>query len=354
MIKVVIVDDENWNREIVKTFGAWELFDMEIVGEAEDGLDAVRVIEQVSPEIVITDMRMPGVDGVQLLQILNERFPNIKVIVVSGYDDFVYTKHAIRYKATEYLLKPIDPKELNAALEKCKTELEKTNEERRLLPMDLELSQVLSSLKQLLRYHFNDLNAEGMHGVFEQMIGELEQNQVTKPQLLERIMQEMLLFLKELMFDNSLETNDHYAPVVSTVLFDSATDVVASLSQSYLQALEQLIQHRKFKNKLNLDEVRQYIERNFSEQVTLEQLAKAFFVSKEYLSKVFKQEYGHNVTDFIRHLRMDKARQRLMDAHISIKAVAEMTGYEDVSHFYRVFRKHFGIAPGEMRKRGQV
>ncbi|BBH20677.1 hypothetical protein Back11_20220 [Paenibacillus baekrokdamisoli] len=353
MIKVVIVDDEHWNRDIVRMFGAWEQFGMEIVGEADDGLDAVQVIEQMSPQIVITDMRMPGVDGIALLQILNERFPEIKIIVVSGYDDFNYTKHAIRYKAEDYLLKPVDPKELNAALQKCKDELAQVDDERRLVPMDLELSQKLSSLKQLLRYTFNDLNEEGLAGVFEQLNRELGRNQAAKPKLLERVIQEMLLFMKELAIDHSIEIVSEAVPIAQAAIVTSA-DAVAFLSQSYLQAMEQLIQQRKNKNRLNLEEVRKYMERNFAEPISLEQLAKAFFVSKEYLSKMFKQEYGRNVTDYILHIRMDKARDWLTEDHFSIKMVAEMVGYEDVSYFYRVFRKHFGIAPGEMRRRGQV
>lgn len=353
MIKVIIVDDEYWNRDIIKTFGAWEQYGMEIVGEADDGLDAVRVVEKLSPQIVITDMRMPGADGVKLLEILNERFPDIKVIVISGYDDFDYTKHAIRYKVADYLLKPIDPKELNAALQKCKVELVTADEERQPITLELEFSFSLSSLKQLLRSHFNELNADGAQAVFGQMTEELKRSGITKPQLLKRVIQDMLLFLKELLKANAIETNGLKASFTPDVL-SSYVDAVAFLSEHYMDALEQLIQRRKFRNKLNLAEIRQYIDQHFAETISLDQIAKLFFVSKEYLSKVFKQEFGRNVTDYILHLRMDKAKDWLSDESIPIKAVAEMSGYEDVAYFYRVFKKYYGIAPGEMRKHGQV
>jgi two-component system response regulator YesN len=353
MIKVLLVDDESWNRDLLRTFGDWEQYGMEVAGEAEDGLEALQLVEDLSPQVVITDMRMPGADGVQLLQILNDRYPDIKVIVVSGYDDFNYTKHAIRYKAMDYLLKPVDPKELNAALQKCKSEWEAAALERGTLPLDLDVSFSLSSFKQLLRSYFNELNIKGVRTVFDQMIEELERSRIVHPHLLEQVIQEMLLFLKELMMANSLETEGLKAPIGSAVL-SSRDNAIAFLSQHYLEAQEQLIQQRKFKNKLNLSEIRHYIEHHYSEPITLEQLAKVFFVSKEYLSKVFKLEYGLNVTDYILHLRMDKAREWLKDENIPIKTVAEMAGYEDVSYFYRVFKKHFGIAPGEMRKNIQV
>lgn len=353
MIKVVIVDDESWNREIVKTFGAWEQYGMEIVGEADDGLKAVQIIEETSPQIVITDMRMPGADGVKLLEILNDRFPAVKVIVVSGYDDFDYTKYAIRYKVADYLLKPVDPKELNAALQKCKEDWVTTDVEKRPLTLELELSFPLSSLKQLLRSHFNELNRDGIHAVFGQMLEELERNRISNPQLLRRVIEEMLLYLKELTADVSLERETLKASFSPDVLL-SCEDTVVFLSQHYLQALEQIIQRRKYRNKLNLAEVMHYIDNHFSEPISLDSLAKVFFVSKEYLSKVFKQEYGRNVMEYILHLRMDKAMDWLADESIPIKTVAKWAGYEDVAYFYRVFKKHFGVAPGEMRKHGSV
>jgi two-component system, response regulator YesN len=98
MSKILIVDDEKWTRETIKQFGKWEQYNIEVIGEAGDGQEALGLIEQFSPDIVITDMKMPGVDGIELLQIVTERFPQIKLIVVSGYDDFKYMRQAILSK----------------------------------------------------------------------------------------------------------------------------------------------------------------------------------------------------------------------------------------------------------------
>ncbi|WP_410512244.1 response regulator [Paenibacillus sp. BR2-3] len=353
MIKVLLVDDENWNRDMVRTFGAWEELGMEIAGEAEDGEEALRMTEELSPQIVITDMRMPGVDGVMLMNHLHERFPEVKVIVVSGYDDFKYAQNALRFGAVDYLLKPIDPKELNGVLQKCKKELETVSREHGALALDIDVSFFLSSYKQLLRVHFNELHLEGVITILQGMRKELEKGGIHNPGMLRQVVQEMMLLLKELMKSNGLEEGALKAQMGPEVLasIESTTRFLTTL---YCESLEQLIGQRKFKNKLNLEEVRQYMDSHFAEAVTLEALARAFFVSKEYLSKVFKLEYGRNVTEYILHLRMEKAKEWLADESIPIKTVAELTGYEDVAYFYRVFKKHYGIAPGEMRKHGQV
>ncbi|WP_141504998.1 response regulator transcription factor [Paenibacillus luteus] len=351
MIKVLIVDDESWTRDIIKAFGEWNELGMQIIGEAEDGKEALQLIEQLQPQIVITDMRMPGTDGVQLLQMLSEQHQHIKTVVISGYDDFQYAKHAIRYKAVDYLLKPVDPKELNNALQNCKRVLEAAQNERS--PLSLDLSYSLATFKQLVRSHYNDLNLDGVSATLSHMMKELESNGVTKPAMLEQVMQELLLLLKELMKANSQESEALHADYGQEAV-ESCANTEAFLKGRYTAMLEQLIQHRKFKNKLNLAEVKLYMEEHYTEPVTLEQLARAFFVSKEYLSKMFKQEFGRNVTDYMLHLRMVKAKDWLLDESIPIKTIAEMAGYEDITYFYRVFKKHFGIAPGEMRKNSEV
>ncbi|MFB9327876.1 response regulator [Paenibacillus aurantiacus] len=346
---VILVDDEQWNRDLIRTLGQWEAHGLHVTGEAEDGEEALKLVADVLPDIVITDMRMPGMDGVQLMEQIHSRYPGIRIVVISGYDDFNYLKQAIRYQAVDYLLKPVDPKELNAILGKCAKDLAAAAAKATDLPLDLSLA--LASYKQLLSRHFNELNPSGIRQTMEQIRAELTRRDMTQDWQQERIVSQLMLALKESMNANSLpvEAIEQLGKGVA-----AGETTLGFMEEQYLTALEQLIATRKFKNKLNVEEIKTYIERHFAENVTLDQLAKAFFVSKEYLSKVFKQEYGRNLTDYILHLRMEKAKDWLLDEQLSIKAVAEMAGYEDVTYFYRVFKKHYGVAPGEMRKHNQV
>lgn len=92
-----------------------------VVGAAQTGSQAYELIEKTNPDLVISDIRMPVMDGISLLKKVREQYPNIDFIITSGYSDFEYARSAIKYQATEYLLKPIDPEELNASLLKLKT-----------------------------------------------------------------------------------------------------------------------------------------------------------------------------------------------------------------------------------------
>ncbi|MFD1177371.1 response regulator [Paenibacillus puldeungensis] len=350
MFKVLVVDDEQWNRDIIKSLGRWGELEMEIVGEAEDGLEAIKLIEHLNPDLIITDMRMPGAGGEQLMRSIHERYPDKKIIVVSGYDDFNYAKQAIRYKAVDYLLKPIDPQELNTVLQKCKEALQQRIERQEI---DLELSAKLAAYKKRLGSYFHEMNMEGIRKVFLELHADDLLEASLKPEFIRYYVQELLLFLNELCVANVLSVPlDHlvdHAEVPNS--FHQAVDF---MSGCYLAAMEELIKQRKFKNKLNLAEVKLYLERHYAEPVSLEQLAKLFFVSKEYLSKSFKQEYDCTVTDYLLQLRMEKSMEWLtLDEEISIKRIAEMAGYEDVSYFHRVFKKHFGVSPGDARKASQ-
>lgn len=98
---------------------------LEICGMAIDGCDAQEKVERLTPDIVVTDIRMPRRSGLELAEWLHETHPKIQIIMISSYDDFSYARRALQFGCIDYLLKPTDPKELNAAVQKAITALEK-------------------------------------------------------------------------------------------------------------------------------------------------------------------------------------------------------------------------------------
>lgn len=94
--------------------------DFEVIGKAQTGIQAFELVKQLNPDLVITDIRMPTMDGIELIKKIQEHYPLTDFIITSGYSDFEYTKSAIQLRVTEYLLKPVDPEELKATLLKLK------------------------------------------------------------------------------------------------------------------------------------------------------------------------------------------------------------------------------------------
>ena len=127
MYKTVIIDDIVLVRDAIKLLGQWDLFGISQIFEAGNAQDGLDIILRENPDLIITDMKMPVMDGVQLLKKLDEEHIKSKVIIISGFSDFKYTRLAIQSKVIDYILKPIDPQDLNNALSAAITEIEKEN-----------------------------------------------------------------------------------------------------------------------------------------------------------------------------------------------------------------------------------
>lgn len=121
----LIVDDEAHIRRTIRAIGLWEQFGIQLIGEASDGLQALQMITEYRPDIVFLDMRMPGVDGLELLKQLERFSLPSSIMIVSGHDDYVYMHQAIKYGAKDYILKPIDREAFNASLGRLITRMEK-------------------------------------------------------------------------------------------------------------------------------------------------------------------------------------------------------------------------------------
>lgn len=118
MYDIVLADDETWELIGLKKLIARSQLPLRVVGEAENGIVALQELEEKRPQILITDIRMPGLSGVQLLQQVQEKGLDVDVIILSGYAEFSYAQAALRYGAKDYLLKPVEPERLQEALGK--------------------------------------------------------------------------------------------------------------------------------------------------------------------------------------------------------------------------------------------
>jgi two-component system, response regulator YesN len=128
MMKVIITDDEIQIRKGLRMKVDWEEEGFQIVGEASNGRDTLELLGTMDIDLVITDMRMPIMDGMELAKRCQQEFPKVKVIVLSGYSDFEYVRGSMKEGVKDYLLKPVAPDELVEALRKIRKEIE---EERR-------------------------------------------------------------------------------------------------------------------------------------------------------------------------------------------------------------------------------
>jgi two-component system response regulator YesN len=128
--KVFLVEDEIVTREGIRDNVDWKSAGFEFCGEAPDGEIALSLIEASKPDVLITDIKMPFMDGLQLSKIIREHMPWVKVVILSGHDEFEYAQSAVKLGVTEYLLKPVSAQDLHQVLEGLSATLDREEQER--------------------------------------------------------------------------------------------------------------------------------------------------------------------------------------------------------------------------------
>ena len=162
LYRIILVDDEEEVRKSIIRKIDWTAVGFAVVGDAENGEDALEKIENLEPDVVLTDIRMPYMDGLTLAERIRQKYPSMKIVIFSGYDDFEYAKQAIKLNVTEYILKPVNVEELTAILKRINTNLDEEIEQKR--NVNLLRENYKRSLPILREQFLKDLISRPMDG----------------------------------------------------------------------------------------------------------------------------------------------------------------------------------------------
>lgn len=359
MYSVLIIDDEPWARTVVKKLADFEGLGLKVIGEAEDGLQALDAIDERMPDIVITDMRMPGIDGVGLLRRINEKYPNMMIIAMSGYNDFIYLKQAIQSGVIEYLLKPVNPDELNKALKKSISRLEERNSAgikgsgTLHLFRDEALQERYVELRRSIHEEMIAKNIQQISRLFLEMSSYIKKRSDITDEMASKIRHDFVQLLEEHILALNLDLHQIIKGSQITAIIEedmaSGAEVFELLEVLYNLSFKNITTLMTKGRQLDVNEVKAFLEDNYGEGISLESTAAAFHISKEHLSRTFKRQIGMTVNDCLVKIRMEKAARLLRESNAAIKDIMILCGYTDLAYFYRVFKKYFGVAPGEYR-----
>ena len=355
----IIIDDEPWTRKVIQSLGRWEELEIDLVGEAADGETGLELVHRVLPDIVITDVRMPRLNGIDLIALLRREHNAAQVLVISGYDDYAYIRSALQLDVTDYLLKPIKPDELNRQLQRCKQRMQAPQS----MPeqtvsigfwacgWEPACEELFARMKNALR----EGDSEAVLADMEALRGALAQHSGRAPArgMLIGCYYALISQLQQYIEDSGYTVASLFGDRETNFVFchdSTADELFAFISALYRDAMDEVRARGRERDRLDIEAIRRFADAHCTENITLEQTARQFFVSKEYLSKLFKQTYGIGFAEHLTALRMQQAKELLADSTLSLHQIGEKTGYFDQAHFYKTFRKFFGITPGEMRQ----
>ena len=149
MYRFLIIDDEPVVREGIAEYIDWNAHGFELVGTCRDGREGLQAVEELRPDVVLTDICMPFVDGLELAGSIAEEYPGTKTILLTGYDEFEYAQEAVKLKVSDFLLKPITPDELRELLGSIRNQLDdERNRRRRLERLQEQLTESLPLLRE--------------------------------------------------------------------------------------------------------------------------------------------------------------------------------------------------------------
>lgn len=536
MFRVAIIDDEPIIRKGIKNIINWQMLDCEICGEAGDGQSGQELIEKYHPELIITDIKMPEVDGLLMISRIREIVPDSKIIILTGYRNFEYAHTAIKLGAFDFIMKPSKIEELNAVINRALSELKLSTahtEEINKLKQQYEKNEPL--IRERLFYNLiyglysnldeADTECKRLNLRTERYILGIAQNEVSKQDAdtkdedeahlyqfgilttleevlsedfsvtcislgnrmvsfllspkgneeldntlisekclyLQSIIQncfgftismalssegtganELPLKLKEcqealehkfyfgnnsIIFYHDLNTffkyndctflyerqkqlleniksaNIHAIPESIAGIYecinsisgtdkdyicnfyfntitiinsmksalpiqnfkkppennlvslysmiekcDSIIDLNELLSDVSMHAAEKVQEYNDNNMKLLLRKAVDYLNAHYVEDVTLNQVAEHIYVSSFYISRMFKKELGINFVDYLNELRINKAKELLMDARFKTYEVAEAVGIPNAHYFSKLFRKYAGMTASEYKQ----
>ena len=360
---VVIIDDEPWTREVVKHLGRWKELGLTIAGEASDGDLGLQMVRELQPDIILTDVRMPYLNGIELIRTLRDENNDAQVIFFSGYDDSAYIRSALRLGADDYLLKPIKPNELNERLEQCvearkrrAAEQNKSGAAMTKAPgfIDTAWAKPFYVLCEALQLALQSGDVPAVEKKLAEIRALIVQNEGDEPRSssLIQVYYALMGTLQRFISSSGYSVDEVFGKNDTAFVFGRESTCAALFRftrELLLVAIERVSDLTRNSTKLNLEAVRDFAKESYTRGITLEETAAHFFVTKEYLSKVFKMKFGEGFTEYVTKLRMERALRLMCEYDIAIKDIGPAVGYLDTAHFYRVFKKHFGFTPGQMR-----
>ncbi len=347
-MRLLIVDDEVWSRMLIRKILPWREMGFTEIAEAGDGQVALELLNKQPFDLMITDMRMPRLDGAEMLKEVRAAQYPVEIIVMSGYEDYVYLHQALKTKATDYLLKPVGRTELEKAVSRAQ-DIIHTRQSYQHIEQVLvheDLSQILSQYYESKNQLYKSLISQDPVRLTTQLdrLQSLFTDDTLKSTL--KVYMEKDLFH----FVQKLEKEYNHQNVSSLVKkFD-----MQQIRDNLIAILNMLI-HQTVSYKLNVLDVQTYIDAHFSDSISLADVATRFHISKEHLSRLFKKEVGMSVQAYITQKKIDYAKNLLKRYHqLNLATIGMMSGFIDVQYFHRVFRNHTGMTPTQYRGKKSI
>ena len=398
MYRVFIADDEPLICKGLRETIEWDSLGLEISGEAHNGDDALAMIEVTHPHILVTDIRMPGMDGISLIKAIRAQDLNIRIIILSGFSDYVFLKEAIRLGVDGYLLKPIDTDELISNLSNLVHVIDEETLKSSRMYQGMELLR-MNTLNRLVsneigrseldeKAAFLDISMDAEYYLCTVcvpagdndgtdfwadpgIIAALQEGCGLKAQGKSLSFNDTKSRLVILFYGRDESGLTAYAQALLKRMTDRGQagmgrsiichtgDMVHAredIHLSYASALRKLLPDaqpdadplgNRWKSVVN--RTADYVNEHYHEALSLKQIACICGINTSYLGQVFKKVTDESFTNYVNRTRVEKAKELLAGTNLKVYEVSRRVGFTDYHYFLKIFKKVTGIVPTDTR-----
>jgi len=361
MYKVILVDDEALIRDAISKNVPWEETGFELVGVSENGREALKLIEECRPDLVLTDIFMPVMDGLALSAHIQQHYPDIKVVIISGYDDFEYAKKAIKYEVVDYIIKPITSYELVEELKMIRTKIDSTKlfEDQKVVYSQVSVSPKEDRQDKFIRQIDNLILAIKLESLADiekevsNIFTSLRQSGRERKQLLVVVQNLALTILITLEINAPEHIGDYDKEGLILRLteqkhFSDVEKIFLNFCQELAKRIDDM---RGGDNQKQAIMAMDYIEKNYMDvDISLNKVCEYLCVSTSYFSVIFKNATGETFIEALTRVRMKKAKELLESTNMKNYEIATAVGYQDPHYFSSTFKKHVLMTPTEYAK----
>lgn len=399
MLKMLIADDELIIRRGLKSALDWGELGIEVIAEAEDGEIAYEKSKKYLPDIILVDINMPFMNGLELIEKINEILPDTLILIITGHDEFDYAKKAVKLNVVDYILKPVDEDVLYEVIQRIiqllkekkqkKVVNEVVNQEvkknfnniREKFLLDLLMNRIdKNEIEAKLKYYGINYSSNIGLVVIKPLdnINVYDRNYEMNKELLyfsiKNIMVELLEEFKSgiviqdggnlvtlVNYENKTKWYELNAKIEKNIEFylhrniiivqDIAKEGIEEIGITYKNMICRIKKEESYTPIVIL--AKKYIEQYYYKKgITLSEVASFVNVNPTYLSRLLKSELGNSFADYLTKVRINKSIEFMNNHSLKMYEIADQVGYNTQHYFSTAFKKIMKISPNNYKKGG--
>lgn len=336
MIKVLIVDDDKLARRGLVSLMDWEAYGMVVAGDVQNGKTALQFVREHPVDLVFVDIDMPEMNGIEFMEECRKIKPEVQFVVLSFFENFSYVQATLRLGGLDYISKTsMELDNGDAILQRILEKYEQRN--NKALPPK-EMGEELAAIWEVCRtqhWFFSD-------GAFERL-KELISQVEPKASNVRRLEMMIARYIGEL--EGLLEL-----PEIMVPLFSDTEEIVQWLSSYRSKVYGSMADRSLGSDAERILKAVIYMKEHLEEDLSTSTVAEYIGCSRSYFCIIFKKLSGLSFGDYLQQVRIERAKELLLNSSDSVTEIAFSSGYNDIYYFNRVFRKAVNCSPMEFRK----